>query len=186
MPKSTNREQTTDKIVNIHYNKKQYMKSKLSHIDQKGEVHMVDVGMKESTQRSATACSTIYLPEAVVNEFKDNDIHTKKGSVFQTAKLAGIMGAKQTSNLIPLCHPLPISKCDIQIEKRDNNHLDIICTVNVTGKTGVEMEALTGASIAALTFYDMCKALSHDIKIINTRLIKKTGGKSDFERDRNQ
>jgi len=108
---------------------------------------------------------------------------TKKGPVFQTANLAGIMAAKKTSDLIPLCHPLPISKCKIDIRLNDLNQVVISCTVKTTGKTGVEMEALTGASIAALTIYDMCKAFSHDIKIMETQLMEKKGGKTDFERN---
>jgi cyclic pyranopterin phosphate synthase len=113
------------------------------------------------------------------NEDK-KEIQTKKGPVFQTATLAGIMAVKQTSNLIPLCHPLIIDKIKVDIQFSDNQEVVIHCTVKNTGKTGVEMEALTGASVAALTIYDMCKAMSHEIIIKETKLLKKTGGKSDF------
>jgi cyclic pyranopterin phosphate synthase len=111
------------------------------------------------------------------------DIHSKKGPVFQTAILAGIMAAKKTGDLIPLCHPLGMDNCNIDISVNDNNEVVIDCTATITAKTGVEMEALTGASVAALTIYDMCKAMSHDIVIKETKLMEKTGGKRDFKRD---
>ena len=103
--------------------------------------------------------------------------------MFQTAILAGIMAAKKTSDLIPLCHPLPLDNCKIDIEPLENQRVKILCSATTDHKTGVEMEALTGASVAALTLYDMCKALSHDIRIVDTRLISKTGGKRDFTSD---
>ncbi|MBS1563810.1 MAG: cyclic pyranopterin monophosphate synthase MoaC, partial [Bacteroidetes bacterium] len=109
-------------------------------------------------------------------------LHTAKGAVFQTAILAGIMAAKKTGDLIPLCHPLGLDNCRINITFREPDELVIDCTAGISAKTGVEMEALVGASIAALTVYDMCKALSHDIVIKETRLIEKTGGKNDFKR----
>lgn len=143
---------------------------------------MVDVGDKETTKRIAVARSVIDLPNEIIDIIKHDEIHTKKGPVFQTAILAGIMGAKRTSELIPLCHPLPLSKCGIDISISDNNKVIITSTAKTEGKTGVEMEALTGASIAALTVYDMCKAFSHDIVIEQIELIKKTGGKSDYSR----
>lgn len=116
-------------------------------------------------------------------QLHQNEFVSKKGSVFQTAVIAGIMGCKKTSELIPLCHPLLLSKADIQIEKLEAScALRIECTVSLDGKTGVEMEALTGATIAALTVYDMCKALSHNIQIQNVQLISKSGGKADFRR----
>jgi len=159
------------------------MSQKLTHLDAAGNPSMVDVGDKNSTVREAVAQSIVWLPKAVLdllsNEDK-TDIQTKKGPVFQTATLAGIMAVKQTSNLIPLCHPLIIDKIKIDIQFTDNQEVVIHCTVKNTGKTGVEMEALTGASIAALTIYDMCKAMSHEIVIRETKLLKKTGGKSDF------
>ena len=143
---------------------------------------MVDVSEKAITARIAIAQSKVILTEEIANQLSGNDIMTKKGPVFQTATLAGIMAAKKTSELIPLCHPLSISKCKVDIQMGDKNTVTILCTVKTDGKTGVEMEALTGASIAALTIYDMCKAFSHDICISETQLIQKKGGKSDFER----
>lgn len=153
----------------------------LSHIDKNGKATMVDVSEKQVTQRTATARSVVLLPAEVLAQLVDGDIQTKKGSVFQVAIIAGIMAAKKTGELIPLCHPLALENCNINISL-DNDEVIIDCTASITAKTGVEMEALVGASLAALTIYDMCKALSHDIVIKETRLIKKTGGKHDFER----
>jgi cyclic pyranopterin phosphate synthase len=118
----------------------------------------------------------------VIQKFSDGDIQTKKGSVFQTAIIAGIMAAKKTGELIPLCHPLGLENCRITIHLRNESELVIECAATITAKTGVEMEALVGASIAALTVYDMCKALSHDIVINEIKLLQKTGGKNDFSR----
>lgn len=143
---------------------------------------MVDVGDKLNSDRAATAISIIHLPSSVLEQFEQDEIQTKKGSVFQTAILAGIMGSKLTSQLIPLCHPLPINKCQVDIQLNKQNEVEITCSVKTNGKTGVEMEALTGASIAALTIYDMCKGLSHDIVIKETKLVSKSGGKRDFNR----
>lgn len=157
--------------------------NKLTHLDEQGKANMVDVSAKEVTHRTATARTIVYLPEEVLAQLNDGDIATKKGSVFQTAIIAGIMAAKKTGELIPLCHPLGLDNCKIDISVNENNELVIECTANITAKTGIEMEALVGASIAALTVYDMCKALSHDIVIRETKLIAKTGGKSDFRRD---
>ncbi len=157
--------------------------SDFSHLDKKGDAVMVDVGGKEITKRTATARSIVKLPPEVFAELSAQDIVTKKGSVFQTAQLAGIMGAKKTSELIPLCHPLPIHKIQLDIQANEEKEIVIDCTVFTEGKTGVEMEALTGASMAALTIYDMCKALSHDIIISTTQLMHKSGGKRDFERE---
>ncbi len=154
----------------------------LTHIDKNGMATMVDVSSKNVTKRTAVARSIVVLPAAVLDKFSGGDILTRKGSVFQTAVIAGIMAAKKTSELIPLCHPLPLSNCNVEIGMNESRELVIDCTVSTESKTGVEMEALTGASLAALTVYDMCKALSHDIVIRETMLIKKTGGKSDFER----
>lgn len=142
---------------------------------------MVDVGDKEITKRVAVARSLVLLPPEVLQHFKDGELNTKKGSVFQTAILAGIMGAKQTSSLIPLCHPLALDKVKIDIQLNDKQEVVIECTAKLSGKTGVEMEALTGASVAALTVYDMCKAFSQNIIIKETRLVKKRGGKTDFK-----
>jgi len=154
----------------------------LSHIDKNGKATMVDVSEKQVTQRTATARSVVLLPAEVLEQLIDGDIQTKKGSVFQVAIIAGIMAAKKTGELIPLCHPLALENCNINISLDKNDEVIIDCTASITAKTGVEMEALIGASLAALTIYDMCKALSHDIVIKETRLIKKTGGKHDFER----
>ena len=157
--------------------------SELSHLDSKGKATMVDVSEKEITRRTATARSIVYLlPDEVLKQLTDGDIQTKKGSVFQTAIIAGIMAAKKTGELIPLCHPLGLDNCKIDIQLNEQQEVVIDCTATITAKTGIEMEALVGASIAALTIYDMCKALSHDIVIKETRLIKKTGGKHDFKR----
>lgn len=153
-----------------------------THLDDKGKVTMVDVGDKTITRRTATARSIVQLPVEVLNKLVDGDIQTKKGSVFQTAIIAGIMAAKKTGDLIPLCHPLGLENCNIHISMNETNELVIDCTASITAKTGIEMEALVGASIAALTVYDMCKALSHDIVIKETKLMEKTGGKNDFKR----
>lgn len=141
---------------------------------------MVDVGSKQATHRTAKARATVVLPEAVLEHFKEGEIRTTKGAVFQTAILAGIMAAKKTGDLIPLCHPLGLDNCQVKIFFGENQELVIECFASVTGKTGVEMEALTGASVAALTVYDMCKAFSHHIRICEIRLLEKTGGKKDF------
>ena len=141
---------------------------------------MVDVGEKISTKRTATARSIVVLGEAILAHLDGGgDIQTRKGPVFQTARIAGTMAAKRTDSLIPLCHSLSLERCAFEIRTQGADVI-IDCTVAVTGKTGVEMEALVGASVAALTVYDMCKALSHDIVIRETRLLEKTGGKRDF------
>ena len=155
--------------------------SDFSHIDEQGRAVMVDVGGKPVTARTATARSIVQLPRQVLDKLSNGDIQTKKGAVFQTAIIAGIMAAKKTGELIPLCHPLGLDNCNINM-RINNDELVIECTASVTAKTGVEMEALVGASIAALTVYDMCKALSHDIVLKETMLIEKTGGKHDFKR----
>ncbi len=157
------------------------MNKKLSHINASGNVTMVDVSDKTVTSRSATATGTILFPEEVAKVLSDSGFMTKKGSIIQTAVIAGIQGVKKTADLIPLCHPLQMSKIAIDITPEDQ-HMNIICTVKNTGRTGVEMEALTGVSLAALTIYDMCKALSHDIRIVNIQLQEKKGGKSAFIR----
>jgi cyclic pyranopterin monophosphate synthase len=154
--------------------------NKFTHIDESGNPQMVDVGGKGVTERQAVAQAVISLPKAVVEQFVKGDVHTKKGPVFQTAILAGIMAAKKTSDLIPLCHPLALNKCDVTIHF-ENSKAIVQCTVACSGKTGVEMEALTGASVAALTVYDMCKAFSHEMVIEQTRLLSKSGGKRDFD-----
>ena len=153
-----------------------------SHLDAAGNPAMVDVSAKTETKRVAQARSIVVLGAEVMQHLVQGDIQTKKGPVFQTAIIAGTMGAKKTSDLIPLCHPLGLESCTFQIRVNEAREVVIDCTTIITGKTGVEMEALTGATVAALTIYDMCKAFSHDIVIKETRLISKTGGKSDYAR----
>ncbi len=153
-----------------------------THLDKKGKASMVDVSEKKITHRMAIAQSIVVLPDEVLENLIDEDIQTKKGSVFQTAIIAGIMAAKKTGELIPLCHPLGLDNCKIDIDINEQKELVIICSANLTAKTGIEMEALMGATIAALTVYDMCKGLSHNIVIKEIKLLKKTGGKNDFER----
>ena len=158
----------------------------LTHIDPQGNPTMVDVGDKAITTRVARAQTKVILDEKILKalEYRENadEIYTKKGPVFQTAIIAGTMAVKKTSELIPFCHPLPIENCKINIHFNEAKEVEIDCTVRVTGKTGVEMEALTGATVAALTIYDMCKALSQNIVITATQLMEKTGGKSDFKK----
>jgi len=151
-----------------------------THLNASNNPSMVDVSEKSVTSRVAVAQSVVVVNDEILSHLKNDDIKTKKGPVFQTAILAGVMAVKQTSNLIPLCHPLMISKCDVSININDSNEIVVDCMVKVEGKTGVEMEALTGSSVAALTIYDMCKAFSHEIVIKETKLISKSGGKSDF------
>lgn len=158
------------------------MSKKLTHLDASGNPSMVDVGEKKITRRTARARSIVVLTDEILEQLQQEDIQTKKGPVFQTAILAGIMGAKKTGELIPLCHPLGLDNCHIDIHLNEQKEVVIDCTATITAKTGVEMEALTGASIAALTIYDMCKAMSHDIVIKETKLMAKTGGKRDFLR----
>jgi len=153
-----------------------------SHLDERGQPNMVDVSEKQISRRTAIARSIVSLPAEVLEQLADGDIQTKKGSVFQTAIIAGIMAAKKTGDLIPLCHPLGLDNCNINIHLNQKQEVVIDCTTTITAKTGIEMEALVGASIAALTIYDMCKALSHDIVIRETKLMEKTGGKRDFKR----
>jgi cyclic pyranopterin phosphate synthase len=154
----------------------------LTHIDESNRASMVDVSNKDITAREATAEAKVHVNEAVAAQFDGTDLVSKKGPVFQTAILAGIMGAKQTSQLIPLCHPLPLDTVKIDIQFT-GQIATVRCTAKTTGKTGVEMEAMTGASVAALTLYDMCKALDKGIQITDLRLLTKTGGKSDYEAD---
>jgi cyclic pyranopterin monophosphate synthase len=142
---------------------------------------MVNVGDKAVTKRTAHAVAVVSLPPELAALLHEGDIATKKGPVFQTAILAGVMGAKQTSSLIPLCHPLPLDDCQIAIEtSADGREVTIHCRAQTHARTGVEMEALTGASVAALTLYDMGKAVSHGIVIKEIRLLAKTGGKRDY------
>ena len=156
---------------------------KLSHVDDANRPTMVDVGDKVATDREARARTLVNLPAPVAAALRGNEIETKKGPVFATAIIAGVMAAKKTHELIPFCHPLGLENCKITIVVEGDQAV-IDCTCRVHHKTGVEMEALTGASVAALTIYDMCKSLSHDIVIGETRLMSKTGGKQDFDRDK--
>jgi cyclic pyranopterin phosphate synthase len=152
---------------------------KLTHIDTSGNPAMVNVSEKAVTKRTARAQAIVTLGPDIIKLIRDEELMTKKGPVFQTAILAGIMGAKKTSELIPLCHPLGLEDCQIKIEAKGT---DVVITSSATlsAKTGVEMEALTAASVAALTVYDMCKALSHEIIIKEIKLLEKTGGKKDY------
>src|ERR1022692_2911029 len=151
---------------------------KFSHLDSDRRPTMVDVSDKAAGKRTAVAEATVRFPSQVAEALRENGLRSAKGPVFDTAIVAGVMGAKRTHELIPFCHPLGIESCRVAIEMEGDTAV-IRCTVSVQHKTGVEMEALTGASIAALTIYDMCKALSHDIVIGPTRLLSKDGGKSD-------
>ena len=153
----------------------------LSHVDRAGNPSMVDVSDKKITKRTARAQATVFLGKKVLTEVKNNELITKKGPVFQTAIIAGVMGAKRTAELIPFCHPLGLEDCQIEYEVNDKRVI-LTSIARITGKTGVEMEALTAVTIAALTVYDMCKALSHEITIEEVKLMEKTGGKKDFLR----
>jgi len=152
-----------------------------SHINKKNQPKMVDVGGKTNTIRTAIAKATMFLGKEVVDHLNAHNKTTKKGPVFQTAIVAGIQGVKKTSDLIPMCHPLLINSTDIQIDIVDFESIEITCKVTVEGKTGVEMEALTGANITALTVYDMCKSISQKMEIKELKLLEKTGGKSDIK-----
>ena len=155
-------------------------KSKLSHLDASGRPVMVDVSAKAVTAREAMAECRVRFPAAVATQLRASGLKSAKGGIVETAVIAGTMAVKRTHELIPLCHPLPIDGCRIGIDWHGERELRIECAVNTTHRTGVEMEALTGATIAALTVYDMCKSLSHGIVIESLRLVEKTGGKSDF------
>jgi cyclic pyranopterin monophosphate synthase len=156
-------------------------RSGLTHLDSDNRPTMVDVGAKEVTHRVAVAEARVKLPRAAALALRKSGHRTKKGPVFDTAIVAGVMAAKRTHELIPFCHPLGLDNCKVEIEDRKGD-IVIRCQVSIHHRTGVEMEALTGASVAALTIYDMCKALSHDIEITGVRLLEKTGGKRDFKR----
>jgi len=160
--------------------------NKLTHIDNNGKANMVDVGTKNSTFRTAEAVARIKVSPTLFNMIKNNEL--KKGDVLSTAKIAGIQGGKKTSDLIPLCHNIFISKLDVELKLIDEyNTIEIISYAKTEGQTGIEMEALTAVSIAALTVYDMCKAVDKSIIINEIKLVKKTGGKSgDFHREENK
>jgi cyclic pyranopterin phosphate synthase len=152
-----------------------------SHLDAERRPTMVDVSDKAAGKRTAIAEARVLFPPAVAAALRESGLRSSKGPIFDTAIIAGVMGAKRTHELIPFCHPLGLESCHIAIDLEGESAV-IRCTVSVHHKTGVEMEALTGASVAALTIYDMCKALSHDIVISDLRLLAKDGGKSDFLR----
>jgi len=156
----------------------------LTHINEQGRARMVDVSEKEDTVRIAVACGSIYMKAETLERIRDGQI--KKGDVLSVAQVGGIMGAKSTPHIIPMCHPILISGCDISFNLDfEKNKIDIEATAKTTGKTGIEMEALTAASIAALTIYDMCKAIDREMVIKDIMLLKKSGGKSGvFERDK--
>ena len=154
---------------------------KLTHLNSSGNPHMVNVGEKKESFRTAIAESRVKLTSDLIKMFSGKDISTKKGPVFSTAIIAGVMGAKKTHDLIPMCHPIALEHCSITINLNESSEAVIRCKTEINAKTGVEMEALTGASIAALTIYDMCKSVSKGLVICETKLLKKTGGKSDFE-----
>ena len=157
-------------------------KKQFTHVSQDGNPQMVDVSEKGITRRVAKARAIVNVGDEILGMIHDNELITKKGPVFQTAIIAGVMGAKKTSELIPFCHPLGLEDCQVRIRVKQGKILIDTESV-VTGKTGVEMETLTAASVAALTIYDMCKALSHNIIIEEIKLMAKTGGKRDFKRE---
>lgn len=159
------------------------MSQEFTHLDSAGKPAMVDVGAKAATQRMARARCAVVLGDEIMDKLESEGLHTKKGPVFQTAILAGIMASKKTGELIPLCHPLGLDNCQVEIHVNDKREVVIDCTARITARTGVEMEALTGATVAALTVYDMCKAFSHDIVIKEVKLMEKSGGKRDFKRE---
>jgi cyclic pyranopterin phosphate synthase len=157
-------------------------RSGLTHLDAQHKPKMVDVGAKEVTARSAVAQARVRLPAAVARALRASGHRTRKGPVFDTAIIAGVMAAKRTHELIPFCHPLALEDCQVKITHARSGEIVVHCTVSVHHRTGVEMEALTGATVAALTIYDMCKALSHDMQITAVRLLAKSGGRRHFTR----
>jgi len=154
-----------------------------THLNKKNQPKMVNVSGKAVTKRTAVAKASMFLGTEIISHFTNDDLITKKGPVFQTAIIAGIQAVKKTSELIPMCHPLLINGVDIDIDIVDDEHIAVFCTVTIEGKTGVEMEALTGVNIACLTIYDMCKAISQKMVINEVKLVEKTGGKSDIKND---
>ncbi len=155
--------------------------AKLSHIDEDGKAAMVDVSDKDVTERSATAGGSVIMAAETMRLIADGNV--KKGDVLPVARLAGIMGAKKTPELIPLCHPLALNAIDVELVlDPGRNAVDISATCRVTGRTGVEMEALTAVAVAALTIYDMCKAVDRTMRLTDIRLLEKSGGRSgDFK-----
>lgn len=155
----------------------------LTHINKDNRPQMVNVSDKEVTSREAVATGTVHIGEKIMQELVSGDIKTKKGPVFATAIIAATLGVKKTHELIPFCHPLILEKINVEITVLDSERLKITCQVACTGKTGVEMEALTGVHVAALTIHDMCKAMSPEIIVENICLLHKTGGKKDFTKE---
>ena len=149
---------------------------KLTHLDENGAAHMVNIGAKPVTQRQAQAQAVLTMQPKTLRMILDDT--APKGDVFACARIAGIMAAKRTAELIPMCHPIPIESADIAIEAISDTQLRIISTLRCSHKSGIEMEALTAASIAALTIYDMCKAVDRGMRIDQTLLLHKSGGKS--------
>lgn len=147
----------------------------LTHINEEGRAKMVDVGDKQITSRTAKASGIIKMNKEVIDLINENQI--PKGNVLNTAQVAGILAAKNTSNIIPMCHGINIESCDIEFNI-ENEYIEVICIAKVEGKTGIEMEVLTGASVALLTIYDMCKAIDKSMEISSVSLLEKTGGKS--------
>jgi cyclic pyranopterin phosphate synthase len=154
--------------------------SNFSHLNENNNPKMVNVSDKKITKRTAIAKATMFLGKEIIAHFNNEELITKKGPVFQTAIIAGIQGVKKTSEIIPMCHPLLINGVDININIINSEHVEVLCEVIIEGKTGVEMEALTGVSATCLTIYDMCKSISKDIIIKEVKLLEKTGGKSDL------
>ena len=150
--------------------------ARLTHIDEHGAAHMVDVSDKTVTQRTARAQAVLVMQAATLDEIRAGDV--AKGDVFAVARVAGIQAAKRTSELIPLCHPLPLSRVAVDFEAEGTDRLKISATCKVRGRTGVEMEALTAATVAALTVYDMCKAVDRGMRIECVELVAKSGGRS--------
>jgi cyclic pyranopterin phosphate synthase len=150
--------------------------SNFTHINSEGEAHMVDLSTKSVTTRTAIASAKVILGKSIVDKIYAEDL--PKGDVLATVRIAGIQATKQCASLIPLCHPLPLDNVSVDISRIGDDAIGIEVTCRTTGKTGVEMEALTGASVAALALYDMCKALDKGISIESVRLLEKTGGKS--------
>ena len=159
-------------------------KAKLTHLDARGRPAMVDVSAKAVTAREAVAECRLRFPAAVAAALRQSGMSTAKGAVIDTAIIAGTMAVKRTHELIPFCHPLPIDGCRFDVAWSGDSTLRIECAVRTTHRTGVEMEALTGASVAALTVYDMCKALSHAMVIGPAKLLAKRGGKRDVGKAR--
>jgi cyclic pyranopterin monophosphate synthase len=167
------------KVSKIEGSKASARKPVLTHVSENNLPQMVNVSEKSVSARSASAQAELIFPKAVARQLQAQAMHSKKGAVIDTAIIAGTMAVKNTAQFIPFCHALAIEACDFTMAWQNKTTLRITCTVSLHGKTGVEMEALCGASVSALTVYDMCKALSHDIEISAVKLLHKRGGKSD-------